>query len=610
MNPNSRIFKSTLLSRLDSRLLLDPEGVEKLDEVFREMFEQRSPDWDPHVSLEYCKMCIRTAANTATGIIKARYRDDEKMLNEDINEVIEELATDILPDRKALLMHKLDDLRQLKRRLIERIGAKLERRTARQWYNEGELSNKYFFNLLNRNTNDEVKEIFNAAGQIITEPVQIEAEITSFYKDLYESAINVQADNNIFRNIPVVPVDIATTLTRPLTAEELRTTLDSCSDSSPGPDGIPYSFLKHFWSYIGPVLIKSWEHSLLTNMLPPSHKVSHLGLIPKAGKDTRVISNLRPITLSNTDHKLITKTYAKKLTAIVASYISEEQTAYIPGRLINDNIRSMLMSIDLANIEDNIDGVVVSLDAKKAFDSVDHGYIKNCLDAFGLNCFIPIFETLYKDLSSNILLNGRAVTGYKSLKGVKQGDALSCILFIICMEPLMRNLKENNVIEPIKSQKLTINLPKNYGYADDVTVILKRTIEGVQEIFNVYEKFSKASGLILNADKTELLCFNSNRRVINDFDITYMGNGYQLNGLERIKVNGIWMLQESHQREEANVRKVLDSTEKLLRAWSLRRLTLLGRILVIKTFAISQSIFLMQSMSLNVTNLDRTMNIT
>ena len=54
----------------------------------------------------------------------------------------------------------------------------------------------------------------------------------------------------------------------------------------------------------------------------------------------------------------------------------------------------------------------------------------------------------------------------------------------------MRNLKENNVIEPIKSQKLTINLPKNYGYADDVTVILKRTIEGVQEIFNVYENFS------------------------------------------------------------------------------------------------------------------------
>ena len=144
---------------------------------------------------------------------------------------------------------------------------------------------------------------------------------------------------------------------------------------------------------------------------------------------------------------LLLKTYATKLTKVVSGLIGEEQTAYVPGRLINENIRAMLMTLDLANDDDDVDGVVVSLDAKKAFDSVDHGYIKRCLEAFGLGCFVPIFETLYKDLSSEILLNGRAVLGYKILKGVKQGDALSCILFIICIEPLIRNIKENNICE-------------------------------------------------------------------------------------------------------------------------------------------------------------------
>ena len=114
--------------------------------------------------------------------------------------------------------------------------------------------------------------------------------------------------------------------------EELKNTLDTCAESAPGPDGIPYSFLKHS---IGPALVAAWNHSLSVKELPPSHKVLYLRLIPKAGKDVWVISNLRPITLSNTNHKLINKTYSKKMTTLVAKLIGEEQTAYIPGRLIN-----------------------------------------------------------------------------------------------------------------------------------------------------------------------------------------------------------------------------------------------------------------------------------
>ena len=135
------------------------------------------------------------------------------------------------------------------------------------------------------------------------------------------------------------------------------------------------------------------------------------------------------------------------MTSLVSELISEEQTAYVPGRLINDNVRAMLMTVDLANLEDNVDGLLISLDAKKAFDSVDHRFIRKSLSAFGLEVFVPIFDVLYKDLKSNIILNGKAVDGYRILKGVKQGDALSCILFIMCMEPLLRNVKENNQIE-------------------------------------------------------------------------------------------------------------------------------------------------------------------
>ena len=602
MKPITRNTKTSHISRLDPRLLLDPEGRLHLDARFRELVDQEVQGWNPHVRLEYYKMCIRTASNDAIGKVKAKLRDTEADLNVNINEVVGELASDRLAvDRKALLMNKLDDLRQLKRSLVEKIGTKLEQRTARKWYNEGELSNKYFFNLLNRRTNDEVTSILDN-GIEICEDKLIKEKIQTFYKDLYEKVPDdVDANNDafLFRHVEKVSQDGSARMSDDLTLEELKQTLNTCSDSAPGPDGIPYSFLKHFWTDFGPVLLDSWRHSLRSGDLPPSHKISYLRLIPKVGKDTRVIANLRPITLSNTDHKLITKTYAKKLTEVVSNCISEEQTAYIPGRLINDNVRSMLMTIDLADVDANVDGVVVSLDARKAFDSVDHGYIRRCLKAFGLESFIAIFNVLYKDLRSSIILNGQIIDGYSILKGVKQGDALSCVIFIMCMEPLLRNIKQNAIICPIASIALPIRIPKVYSFADDITAIAINENQGVQEIFNEYNAFSNASGLQLNADKTEILCFGRRRGRPQVFNVTYNGANYGITSKDSIKINGVVIQQDSNRREDINVEASIVAMERLLRSWSTRRLTLLGRILIIKTFAMSKMIYLMQTMSLS-----------
>ena len=587
------------IPRLDSRILDDKETCALLNQEFDNLMDGASPGWNPHVTLEFCKMAIRTAVYTATGKIKASIRDEEATVNEDINTVINELS--LLPEgsvRAQLLIHKLDDLRNIKRQLVDKIGTRIERRTMKKWHNEGELSNKYFFNLLNRKSNDTVTSIL-IDGEPSSDPKKIESEIRNFYRNLYESVPQeLDINENLFRNIDSVDTATEDLLVRPLTIDELTATLRSCLDSAPGPDGIPYSFLKYFWNKVGPILLNAWNYSLLTHELPPSHKLSYLRLIPKAGKDSRVIGNLRPITLSNTDHKLITKTYARKLTTLVSPNISQEQTAYIPNRLINDNIRSMLMTVDLANSDPTIDGVVVSLDAKKAFDSVDHRYICKCLEAFGFRRFIPIFNVLYKDLRSNIILNGGVIGGYNILKGVKQGDALSCILFVMCIEPVLRNIKNNAQIRNIISNKLTLDIPKAYGYADDVNVITRACERDIQEIFNEYESFSNSSGLILNAEKTEILRFRHRRPQKRTFNVSYMGRIYPIETRDGIKVNGILFFQDPRIREERNREKVIEAMQKHLACWSRRHLTLLGKILIIKTFAVSQAIFLMQSLML------------
>ena len=185
------------------------------------------------------------------------------------------------------------------------------------------------------------------------------------------------------------------------------------------------------------------------------------------------------------------------------------------------------------------------------------------------------------------------------MRGVKQGDALSCILFIMCIEPLIRNIKANPQIENVASLALPINVPKTYGFADDVTIVTKNNPVNVQSIFNEYENFTNNSGLILNAEKTEILCFNKARNHNYRFQVRYKGNQYDLAASERIKINGLIMLQDPLRRETINVRQALDAMEGLLRSWSTRRLTLLGKVLIVKTFAIAKVIYLMQSFTLS-----------
>jgi hypothetical protein len=151
--------------------------------------------------------------------------------------------------------------------------------------------------------------------------------------------------------------------------------------------------------------------------------------------------------LSNCDAKIITKALACKVSKVLDSIIDEAQTAYVPGRSVADNLRTNFFFKTHCKMN-NIDAVLISLDAKKAFDSVDHRYIEETLIAYGFGKgFIDIFKLLYKDLTARILVNGFLTEAIKIGRGVKQGDALSCAIFIICIDlEILTNLIKLKVL--------------------------------------------------------------------------------------------------------------------------------------------------------------------
>jgi hypothetical protein len=578
----------TRVISLPTYLLENEEAKRQINDKMNEMAEGCLDHWEPRVKLEYLKMCLRTLVGEVA-----------KFYNKKVNGELEEIKRCItwrMGRARGLPLHaieenntQLDILFARRNLILDERSKKLAEKAKTKWFHEGEKANKYFLNLLNKRkgvTNIEKLVLDNGET---TEASVINETINSFYKDLYERGdpTNQYTDDAFYENVIRVTRAEAAKVVSPLLKEEIYEVLLTCKDSAPGPDGISYSFYKHFWSFFGDVLTQSWQEGVNNGNLLDSHNSSILKLLPKIGKDVTKLTNWRPITLSNCDHKLLTKCMARRLTNALRPCLHPNQTAYLSEKQIQDNLRV----INIVN-EKSPETLILSLDAKKAFDSVSHKYIRHTLTAFGLEDFVPIFNLLYEKQKVCINVNGRMLDGYEIKNGVKQGDSLSCILFIMCMDPLIRNIEGNNNIS--QAEINDIPLPKALAYADDITCIVERDRNSIKGIFEEYERLTKASGLTLNADKTEILDVYENRH-----RVTYEGIMHHLQGAKSVRINGVVFNKDIRQMLEENVEHLTTKIEAMLRGWRARQLSLLGRILIYKTFGMSQVIYVLSIISLN-----------
>jgi hypothetical protein len=90
--------------------------------------------------------------------------------------------------------------------------------------------------------------------------------------------------------------------------------------------------------------------------------------------DKREIANYRPITVLNTDHKILTKALNNRISKLANKLIHPDQTGFVPGRSIFDSIKQTKLLISYAEIKEE-DGIIVGLDQEKAYDKIRHEYL-------------------------------------------------------------------------------------------------------------------------------------------------------------------------------------------------------------------------------------------
>ena len=460
-------------------------------------------------------------------------------------------------------------------------GARLRAKV--RWYENGERSTKYFFNLEKRNAVKKCIKKLNVDGRCITKQNEILKHQKEFYQNLYSSQDNDCSENDILSflsnsSFSKLNDELRNSCEGKITPEECDEVLKSFENNkSPGNDGITIELYKKFWSSLKPLLIESYNFSFGTSLLPISQRQSIITLIEKKDSDKMLLKNWRPVSLLNVDYKILSKVLAYRLKRTLPMLIHHCQTGYVKNRFIGEVVRLIEDVMDYTD-QRNVSGLMVFIDFEKAFDTVNRTFLLNVLKPiFGFGpSFCSWINTLFKCNLASVCNNGFSSQYFDLGRGVKQGDPISPYLFILGAEILSLVIRHKASIKGIHIGNEEIKLAQ---FADDTTTFLKDSAS-LKSLLNTMDLFEKISGLKINLNKTEALGLGPLKN--KDFNICGIKSSKQ------VKALGVHFSYDKKVKDRLNFSELPSQISRIINIWKQRNLTFFGKITLIKSLLLSK----------------------
>ena len=359
---------------------------------------------------------------------------------------------------------------------------------------DNEKPTNFFCNLEKHNyTSKIIPKLETNNGKIVTDQHEILNETKIFYEDLYASKDSQLVDIDLFelfRNIDTKKLnkDESDSIEGPISYTEAASVLRAMSNNrSPGSDGFSAEFFKIFWKKMGQFIVRSINYGFSKGELSITQREGIITCIPKENKPRQFVKNYRPISLLNCVYKIASGVIAHRIKGTLHKLIHTDQTGFIAGRYIGENIR-LIYDIMQYTEENNIPGLLLSVDFEKAFDSVSWSFIYKVMEFFGFGkSFISWIKTFNNNVKLSVNQCGNLSSFFGIGRGCRQGDPVSTFLFILCAEILgimiRNNMNISGIIINDKEHKLS-------QYADDTLFLLDGTSKSLNATLNVLYEYS------------------------------------------------------------------------------------------------------------------------
>ena len=282
------------------------------------------------------------------------------------------------------------------------------------------------------------------------------------------------------------------------TLAELEAAVESAAAAkSPGLDGLSYELYKTTFHLIGPSLLKALNHMLAEGSLGTSLKQGVVRLLPKVG-GVPTAAQLRPITLLNTDYKLLTKMLVNRVLPLLPSLLTATQLCSVQGRTIFDGAAAVLSAAAFLH-QHQLPGYLVSLDFFHAYDRICLQWVDLVLGAMG---FGPVLRrtvaTLHNGATASFMLHSLSPEVAATFS-LRQGDPFALILFIIQQEPFLQKLQLQ-----LHGLRFAGLREASLGYVDDVGALSSK-LSDLPILDKIVSDYEAASGAILNRNRKSVI---------------------------------------------------------------------------------------------------------
>ena len=221
---------------------------------------------------------------------------------------------------------------------------------------------------------------------------------------------------------------------------------------SPRPDGMSPFFFQKFWHIVGPDVTKVVLSVLHLGKYLRKMNFTHIVLIPKKN-DPQNIMEFRPISLGNVVSRIVSKVLANRVKSILSNITSNDQSAFIPNRLITDNTTiAYEMLHRMRNWrKGKIGHMVIKLNIIKAYDRVEWNFLRRIMLKMGLpDQWVNLAIETMSTASYSMFINGEPKGLIKPTRGIKQGDPLPPYLFLFCAEGLSSMIRKTMTTNKLK----------------------------------------------------------------------------------------------------------------------------------------------------------------
>ncbi|XP_075979935.1 uncharacterized protein LOC142979060 [Anticarsia gemmatalis] len=367
-------------------------------------------------------------------------------------------------------------------------------------------------------------------------------EIKTLWRNYFQTLLNCPPlESPLSRTIPDNLEEM-----EPLTFTEVREAIMRLKNNkAPGIDGIPAEVWKNgggaIQTKIYELLLKIWE----VEQQPGQWNVGVICPIHKKGCK-RKCNNYRGIALLPTAYKVLSYVLLKRLEPYAEKILSDYQCGFRPNRSTIDQI-FLLKQIMEKKWEFSQSLHSLFVDFTKAYDSIDREALYNILRNFNIpKKLVNLVEMATKESRMRVRVQNELTDEFTVVTGLKQGDALSPMLFNLVLEHVLRKVLALDAGAKLNGKHTVI------GYADDLALLGESSSE-VQESAKVLETEALKVGLRISHEKTEYLHmkrYKNTRVARNDLyvgDTTYKG-------VSKFKYLGCTITDTNTREEEIDIR--------------------------------------------------------